>query len=47
MIFGGWLDRLQYKKPRHLFIQKFYFKVDLQRLNKITKSIKRINLKTN
>ena len=38
------------KKSRHLFTPKLYFGwllSNLQRLNKITKSVKSINLKTN
>ena len=45
-------SKYMYKKPRHLFILIyskviFRFLSNLQRLNKITKSVKSVNLKTN
>ena len=45
------MSKYMYKKPRHLFIQKLYYSLfqtcNKIRLNKITKSVKSINLKTN
>ena len=39
------MSKYIYKKLRHLFTKKFL--PNLQRLNKITKHVKNINLKTN
>ena len=42
------MPKYMHKKPRHLFIKSYYsISSNLQRLNKITKSVKSINLKTN